>query len=294
VAFALQRLGDANAAQPLATLLETPGRYTASFAVRGLATAGATSALPRLRAIVDERRLEPVVVVQAIRALAVLRDAGAVPVLSRIVGDGSLDAGLRSESMTALAALADARAGESLVDFLFAPEPFVRAQATRALARVAPQAFMLTLSGQDPDPDWTVRVAQAGALAGLPDGAGVARLTLMLEDRDQRVVPAVLAALVAAKAPGVKETLQTRLASPDFMVRASAAQGLAEIKAVDAVPALWTAYQAAASEATYVARGAMLTAIVRLDLQAARPLLESALADRDWAIRWTTRRGAHW
>jgi cyclophilin family peptidyl-prolyl cis-trans isomerase len=107
----------------------------------------------------------------------------------------------------------------------------------------------------------------------------------MLDDRDARVIPAVLAGLVASNAPRAKEVLVARLASPDFMVRAAAAQGLADLKATDTVPALWTAYQSAASETTYVARAAMLTAIQRLDARAATPLLESALADRDWAIR---------
>ena len=37
VAFALQRVGDQRAAPALRALLATPGRYTASFAVRGLA-----------------------------------------------------------------------------------------------------------------------------------------------------------------------------------------------------------------------------------------------------------------
>ena len=285
ISYALQRVGDARAAAPLASLMVTPGRYTASFAVRGLAAAKATSALPQLRAFVETRQADRAVLVQAIRALASLSDTSSATVLSRLVTDQSLDQGVRAEAMTAFATVTEPRAAEALADLLFHPEPFMRAQATRALARVAPETLMLTLSGLDADVDWTVRAAQAAALGTLSDGAGVARLTLMLEDRDLRVVPAVMSALVAAKAPGVEKLLQDRLSSPDVVVRASAAQSLAELKAVGAVPALQAALQAAGAEATYIARGAMLSAIHRLDAPAARPLLEAALADRDWALR---------
>jgi len=51
------------------------------------------------------------------------------------------------------------------------------------------------------------------------------------------------------------------------------------------VPALTAAYQAAAADTTYVARAAMLSAIHSLDPAAARPLLEGALTDKDWALR---------
>jgi cyclophilin family peptidyl-prolyl cis-trans isomerase/HEAT repeat protein len=285
IAYALQRVGDARAAPALSALAGTPGRYTASFAVRGLAGAKATQEIPRLRTIVEERRLDAAVVLQAVRGLAALGDVGALPLLLRVVADGTRDARLRAEAMTAFATLCDEQSAEVLTDLLVSPDPFVRAQATRALARVAPQVFTLTLSGLDSDPDWTVRAAQAAALGSLPDGAGVARLTLMADDTDPRVVPAVMAALVSARAPRAKELAQARLQAKDFRVRAAAAQALVDLKAVDAVPALWAAYQAAAAEATYVARGAMLTAVHRLDPQGARTLLESALTDRDWALR---------
>ncbi|HEY6506807.1 MAG TPA: HEAT repeat domain-containing protein [Vicinamibacterales bacterium] len=285
IAYALQRVGDARAAGPLASLMVTPGRYTASFAVRGLAAARAQSALPQLRAFVETRQADRAVLIQAIRALAALSDIASETLLAQMATDQSLDQGVREEAMAAFAALTDARAADALADLLFHPEPFVRAHATRALARVAPGALMLTLSGLDPDEDWTVRVAQAAALGALADGAGIPRLTLMLEDRDQRVVSAVMSALVAAKAPGADQILQERLSSPDVGVRAAAAQGLAELKAVGAVPALGAALQAAAADPSYVARGAVLSAIHRLDAPTARPLLEAALTDRDWALR---------
>ena len=284
VAYALQRVGDPRAAPPLTSLM-TQGRYTASFAIRGLAAAKDTSVIPQLRTLVQEHSADRAVVIQAIRALATMGDAGAVPLLSRLMMDTSLDEALRSESVVAFAALTDKGAEESLIDLLFERLPLVRAQATRALARVAPESFTLTLSGLDADPDWTVRVAQATALGTLPAGVGVPRLQLMLEDRDNRVLPAVIAALVAAKAPDAEATLRARLTAPDFMVRAAAAQGLGELKATGSIEALSAAYKAASAETSYIARAAILTAIHRIDPAAARPLLEAALADRDWAVR---------
>ena len=284
VAYALQRIGDPRAAPALTSLL-TQGRFTASFAIRGLAVAKDTSVIPQLRTMVQERTADRAVVIQAIRALAAMGDAGVLPILSRMMVDGSLDAALRNESIAAFATLADRRAQERLVDLLFDRIPNVRAGATRALARIAPEDFLVTLSGLDPDPDWTVRVAQATALAGVPGGAGVTRLQLMLADQDPRVVPAVLAALVAIKAPDAEAVLQARLGAPDFTVRAAAAQGLGELKAAGSLEALRTAYQAAADEGSYTARAAMLAAINRIDPATAKPLLEAALADRDWAVR---------
>ena len=79
--------------------------------------------------------------------------------------------------------------------------------------------------------------------------------------------------------------LTERLSADDFGTRATAAAGLAELRATAAVPALVAAYRAAFGDSTYVARAAVLGALHRLDPMAARPLLEEALKDREWAVR---------
>jgi cyclophilin family peptidyl-prolyl cis-trans isomerase len=107
----------------------------------------------------------------------------------------------------------------------------------------------------------------------------------MLTDRDARVIPAVLAALAAANVPGADRLAAERLTADDFVVRAAAATALADLKATSMVPALVDAYRAARDEAAYVARASVLAAVHRLDVAAARPLLEEALRDRDWAVR---------
>jgi cyclophilin family peptidyl-prolyl cis-trans isomerase/HEAT repeat protein len=285
VAYALQRVGDPRAAPTLLTLLGTPGRYTASFAARGLASTKAAEASGPLREIVTDRRRDPAVVIQAIRAIAAISDQASVPVLTKLVTDRAVTGPLRQEAMAALATLIDSRGLDLLLDLVSDPVPAVRGSAFSAIARLEPATFLTVLAGLEADSDWNVRVAVATALGTLPEEQGVARLSVMLQDRDNRVIPAVLNALVAARAQGLDKVLLERLKSDDFVIRA-AANGLAEIKAPGAAQALIEAYKASAGgDVTYVARGAALNALAKLDPAAARPLLEDALGDRDWAIR---------
>jgi cyclophilin family peptidyl-prolyl cis-trans isomerase/HEAT repeat protein len=286
LAYALQRVGDERAAPVLLTLLETPGRYTASFAVRGLAATKATRAASALRGIVAERKRDPAIVMQSLRALTALGDQASVPLLTKLVTDRAVTGPLRLEAMTALAALIDSSGIDLLLDLVSDPVPGVRGSAFTALARLEPMTFLSVLAGLDADPDWNVRVAVAAALGSLPSEQGVPRLTVMLQDRDGRVIPPVLNALVAANAAGVDRVLLERLRSDDFVVRATAATGLAEIKAAGAVQPLTDAYRASAGgDVTYVARAAVLAALAKLDPAAARPQLQEALTDRDWAVR---------
>jgi len=286
VAFALQRVGDARAAPTLLALFATPGRYTASFAVRGLAATKAAQpqALAAIRGEVEKPR-DAAVVIQAIRALAALNDRGSVQLMTRIVGDPASNPAVRLEAMNTLAALADARLSDILVELVTDSAPAIRGAAMRALARVDPDTFTATLSGLDADQDWTVRVAQAGALGILPDAQGFARLSTMVNDMDVRVVPAAIAGLAASKAPGAEALIRAKLHAPDVVARAAAAQALVELKAADAVPDLRTAYTAAAGDAAYTARAAILAALAQLDADGTRPLLMEALKDKDWAVR---------
>jgi HEAT repeat protein/cyclophilin family peptidyl-prolyl cis-trans isomerase len=285
VAFALQRVGDPRAAPALLALLETPGRYTASFAIRGLAAVKATEAAGPLREIVSARQRDQAVVIQAIRALQILGDRTSAPVLTKLVADRAVSGALRQEAMTALSALVDATHVDLLLDLVSDRAPAVRAAVFGALARVDADTFLAALAGLEADPEWTVRVAVAAALGGLPAERSLPKLTAMLQDRDGRVIPAVLSALASTGAPGVDRVLLERLRSDDFVVRTAAAAALADLKVVSAVQPLVEAFRAADSDVTYVARAAILGALARLDAAAARPLLQEALKDRDWAVR---------
>jgi cyclophilin family peptidyl-prolyl cis-trans isomerase/HEAT repeat protein len=285
VAYAFQRLGDPRAVPALVSLLSTPGRYTASFAVRGLAALKAPEAASPLRQIVEARQAPHAVLVQAVRALAILADAQSVPTLQRLVLDPQVELGLRLEALEALGAAGSRANVDLLLDLLSDAVPGLRGGAMRALARVDPDTFLSTMSGLDADREWMVRAAQATAFGALPPEQGSPRLLAMLQDRDQRVVSAVLAALVTSRAPEATGVLVERLRADDFGTRAAAAAGLAELRATEAVPALEAAYRSASGDSTYVARAATLAALARLDPQRARPLLEEALRDREWAVR---------
>jgi cyclophilin family peptidyl-prolyl cis-trans isomerase/HEAT repeat protein len=285
IAYALGRAGDARATPTLVALLQTPGRFTAAFAARGLGALKAQNAAPALRDIVDKRQRDPAIVIEAIRSLAALRDLPSRRLFERIVAEGEVDSTLRLEAANALAALHDPESLDFIIDLMSDPAPGVRGAAIRALAAIDSETFLTTLSGLDPDRDWTVRTSLADALAMLPPAQGQARLVAMLQDRDQRVIPAVLRALIAAKAPDAERILRDQLKADDFVIRQTAASGLASLKATSAVSALMDAYRATDGDSTYVARAAILTAVNTLDPVAARPLLQVALQDRDWAVR---------
>ena len=285
VAYALGRSGDARAVPALTALLATPGRFTAAFAARGLGALRAQNAAAALRDIVEKRQREPAVVIEAMRALAAIRDAASRSLFEKILAEGEADPTLRLEAANALGALRSPQSVDFIIDLISDPAPGIRGAAIRALAAIDTDTFLTTLSGLDPDRDWTVRVAQAEALATLPGSQGEARLMAMLQDRDQRVVPAVLRALISAKAANAQTILIDHLKADDFVVRSTAANGLLELKATGAARALYDAYQATAGDSTYVARAAILTALNTLDPATARPMLQQALQDKDWALR---------
>ena len=286
VAYALGRINDPQAVPALLTLLRTPGRYTAAFAARGLAALKAPQASAALRQIVEDRgRMHPAVVLQAVRGLAAVGDATVIPVLVKIVADRTVDPNLRLEAAGSIGALATPNTAELLIELLGEPVPGIRAAALRALARVDPDVFIATLAGLEPDQNWTVRVAEAAALGTLPAERSQTRLMTLLEDKDQRVVPAAIEGLAASKPPGLEKLLIEKLQADDFAVRAAAATALGEMKSTAAVPALLEAYKIATVDVTYGAREAILTAVNLIEPATGRQMLQQALMDKDWALR---------
>jgi cyclophilin family peptidyl-prolyl cis-trans isomerase len=107
----------------------------------------------------------------------------------------------------------------------------------------------------------------------------------MLNDSDQRAIPAVLASLVKLRPPEAGMVLLERLKADDPAVRAAAAQGIGDLMVPNGAAALASAYEAGQRDTTYTARAAVLTAIAKYGASAATPLLTTALADKDWAVR---------
>jgi cyclophilin family peptidyl-prolyl cis-trans isomerase len=99
------------------------------------------------------------------------------------------------------------------------------------------------------------------------------------------VVPAAIAALAQLKAPDLGPRLLTLLAADDVVVRAAAANALAEMKVAGSETALAKAYRDGVKDGSYAARSAALSALRQVGGPAAMPVLREALADKDWAVR---------
>jgi cyclophilin family peptidyl-prolyl cis-trans isomerase/HEAT repeat protein len=255
------------------------------LALKGLAAQTAAPARPLFRQIVEQRNRPTAVTVQAIRGLVAVNETAVAEAMLTIHDDSKADPELQQEALIAFTALVTSESVDLLQDMLSDPLPSIRGAALRALARVDADSLMLALSSIEPDRDWTVRVALATALGNVPAERSGNRLIGMLSDQDQRVVPAVINAIVAAKLPNASGLISEKLKADDFVVRANAAAALAELKSADAAPSLLEAYKASLGDSTYVARAAILTALNQLNQTAAWPLLQDALRDRDWAVR---------
>ena len=146
---------------------------------------------------------------------------------------------------------------------------------------------MAILSGLDPDPIWSVRAAIASVLGTLPADIALPGLLEMLAEKDQRVIPAVLEALVKLRPPNLAEVL---LRAPEgrrsVAVRAAAADGLGGDQAAERPTGARRRLSSSVSAtALYSARAAALAALAKYGAPAATPVLTTALADKDWAIR---------
>ena len=285
IAYAFQRVNDPRAAPVLLALFTGEGQLTRAFAARGLAAAKDQRAAAPLLAAVEDASAPLAVRIQSVRGIAALGDARAGAALRRLITSPRVEQNLQLEAISALAALRDPAAVELLIDLVSAEWPSARSAALNALARTDADTFISAISGLDPDAHWSVRASLAATLGDLPRDRAQPPLTLMLNDADQRVIPAVLDALAKIGATNAAEVLMARLKADDPVVRAAAARGLATIKAKNAATALAAAFTAGQRDGLYVARTAALDALTTLDPAAARPVLTAALADRDWAVR---------
>jgi len=285
VAFALQAVGDPRTEPTLRTLLSTPGRYTAGFAARGLGALRAGGAVDDLLRIVRAEGTDPAVVAESVRALTAIADPRAGAPLLALSADPEGPMWLRVAALEGVGAVGAPEAIDVLLDLLSDRAPALRSASFAALGQVSPETLLSALSGLDPDPDWTVRAAQAAALGHLPERQARPRLSEMLNDQDQRVVPYVLRSLVALGTPGMEAVLLNRLRADDMVVRATAAAGLGTLRAGSAVGPLTEAYREWSRDPGPMTRVAAIEAVARLDPSAAHAVLQDALRDRDWAVR---------
>jgi cyclophilin family peptidyl-prolyl cis-trans isomerase/HEAT repeat protein len=285
VAYALQRVNDPRAAPALLELLSGEGQLSRAFAARGLGQIKDARGTAPLIAVADNAGEPTAVRVQAVRALAQIGDPKAAAAMHRLIVSPKVDQNLQLEAIAALSSLRSREMVELLIDLVSAPWPSARAAALQALARTDVDTFMTAISGLDPDPHWSVRAALATVLGDLGRERAQPALTAMLRDSDQRVIPAVLAAIAKVGASNGVAEMTSRLTVDDPVVRAAAARGLATLKAANAAPVLLEALKRSQGDGLYVARAATLEALAALDPNTARPALTAALTDRDWAVR---------
>ena len=278
VAYALGRTEDPRALPALATLTGVQGSVGVSIAAQALGVLDDVRAIAPLTDLLDFDRRDRPVIVSAIQALGKMTLPEAATVLDKFVRIRSLDRRLRLEVVEALTRHTSAASVEVFTELLAHPWPPLRAAALRAL-------FMFVLSGLGPDPDWRVRSALAEGLRWVRPEAARYRLTVMLNDGDQRVIPEVLKSLVAVDEPDSAEILQEYLRSSDLGVRKTAATLLGKLSSVDAEKILIEAVGNAAPDSSYVVRAAVMDALTNYGSEIAHETLRAGLKDPEWAIR---------
>jgi cyclophilin family peptidyl-prolyl cis-trans isomerase/HEAT repeat protein len=283
VAFALQRLEDKRALGALLTLAQAPSAYTRAFAAKGLGGLKDRSATPVVTRLLADS--DTYVQVEAVRAAGRIGDPAFAQPLQRLLQGANAPVSTRLEVIAALGGIQGPGVIEALADLLADRNPAIRAAALRSSATLDSEGFVAILSGLDPDPDWHVRTTLASILGTMSTRTGMPRLNAMLADSDQRVIAAVLNALVKIGAPNAGALLLDHLSADDPVVRAAAAAGLGELRAPAGAQALPAAYQYGLRDSTYVARAAVVDAFAKYGITSARSLLDAALADKDWAVR---------
>jgi len=283
VAFAFQRLEDPRGLTALLALLKDADPYTRAFAAKGLGAMKDPSAGAALLPLVTAT--DGAVAVEAVRSLGRLRDSRATPALLKLLQAPNTSPHLKLEVVTALGNTGGEGVSDGLIPYLADPKPQIRAAALRSLATLDAEGFVFILSGLDVDTHWTVRAALASILGTLTPEAGLPRLRAMLNDPDTRVVPPVLDAIAKLHPPDAAPVLIDQLASTDPFIRSAAADAIGQLKPPNAIAALTDAYRRGEADDTYVARASAIVAAAAYGAQPATPLVTTALADKDWAVR---------
>jgi cyclophilin family peptidyl-prolyl cis-trans isomerase/HEAT repeat protein len=284
VAYSFGRLNDRRAEPVLMQLLKSPGKYSPSFAARGLGAIRDSESVDALVALIQGATTPHEVVVSAVRALASIGDPKAAAPIAKLVSD-STDPNVRIEGVRALGALHAPEGITVVQDLLTDSWPAMRAEALRSAAAIDQESFLLVLSGMDPDPQWIVRAALVDVLATLSPQIALERVRSMLHDEDRRVVPSVLRALQRLKAPDAAAVALAQLKEPDFVVRGAAADVIGALKPPEGIDALAAALSLAQGDAALDARASMLSAMAEYGGPRAIDAVKEALKDKDWALR---------
>lgn len=285
VAFALQRSGDARAADALASLATVSGVYTPAFALRGLASLKDARVVQLALALASRGDLDVKLRAVAIRTLGQMADPRALQPLMTIALGRGVPQNLVLEALAAIGPGADQRMFSRILDLFAAPSPAVRAAAMATAARIDVDGFLLAISSVERDRDWSVRAALARILATLPAESVRGAVEDLAKDEDVRVRAAGLRALVDVGGIDPDRHLFDALTSPDFGLRSTAAELIGQRRPPDAVARLVAAYTLGQADATYSARAAAVDAIGRYTTADVVPALTAALNDKEWPVR---------
>jgi cyclophilin family peptidyl-prolyl cis-trans isomerase/HEAT repeat protein len=284
LAYALQRIGDKRAAPALLSLATVPGVNTAGFAIRGLAALKDPAGVPVATALLKNTAADVKLRVAAARALGQIGGAASGALLE-VLAQPSIPQNLALEIVTAIGVSGQASSFDALLDRLTSPSPAMRAAAVTAAAKINPDSFLLVASSLGRDPDWSVRAALAGALAGFPRERVTAALADMTQDEDARVHGPALEALAAVKVADLATRLFTSLEAADFVERGTAARLIGESKPDGGVAHLVAAYARGESDTAYGARAAALEALSKYGGAEAQAAIRRGLSDRAWPVR---------
>ncbi|MFL2434518.1 MAG: HEAT repeat domain-containing protein [Vicinamibacterales bacterium] len=285
VAYALGRTEDPRALPALATLTGVQGSVGVSISAHALGVLNDIRAISPLTDLLDFDRRDRPVIVSAIQALGKMTLPEAATVLDKFVRVRSLDRRLRLEVVEALSRHRSIASIEVFMELLAHPWAPLRAASLRALAHTDPESFMFVLSGLGPDPDWRVRSALAEGLRWVRPEAARYRLTVMLNDEDQRVIPQVLKSLVAVDETASTKILKEYLRSSDIGVRKTAANLLGKFLNSDSEKVLIELFDNIESDSSYVVRTALMDALANYGIEAAHDILVEGLKDEEWAVR---------
>jgi HEAT repeat protein len=195
----LGRLGDANAAIRLGSLVDSAASWEEKTAViRGLQDAGARSQAPRIAALLDSH--EPQVQCAAALAIGVLQFRDAVPKL-RTLFEGDV------QIVRLYAAVALKRLGQSMADVFLA----------KALASEVPE----------------IRLTVAEAYLSSRSTQWTARVRPLLDNRNEQLRLQAAELLAGADAAVARPALVAALSDPNPLMRAEAARILEEKNLLD-------------------------------------------------------------
>ena len=221
--------------------------------------------------------------IEAVRAAGTLGLRGTLPRLLQLLsGDTTY---VKVEAIRALATLPDPRAVDPLIYQMSDPNPWLRSAALRAVAFQDRTSFWLLLSGMDPDGDWSVRADLARLLGQIGGDRATALLKQMVDDRDYRVRPAAIDALVQASPAEAVPIVLEHLKGEDPFERAAAAHGVGAFRPEGGVARLLSALEASLGEDVSDPGLAILGALEAYGSDALKPGAQLAIQDRSWLVR---------